>query len=111
MRNVITASYLMNVGEINHWNALMLSTHVYACALTLNGLFKHAFEVATVQALLLWSSFVTDRRLLSKQLINFKFEVVIHHCHDQQATIVQAVFDHSVDLCLGLERQWPKASQ
>ena len=51
----------MNVGKIKHWNAV-------------NGLFKRCICVATVQALLLWSSFVTDRRLLSKQSINFKFK-------------------------------------
>ena len=35
-RNVITASYLMNMGEINHWNAV-------------NGLFERAFEATTVE--------------------------------------------------------------
>ena len=76
----------MNMGEINHWNAV-------------NSLFKRCICVATVQALLLGSSFVTeDRRLLSKQSINFKFKIVIHHCHNRQATIVRAVFYHSVDL-------------
>ena len=49
MRNVMTASYLMNMGEINRENAV-------------NGPFHRAFKVATVQV----PFFDTDRRPLSE---------------------------------------------
>ena len=49
MRNIMTASYLMNVGEINRETAV-------------NGLFHRTFKVATVQV----PFFDTDRRPLSE---------------------------------------------
>ena len=83
---------------MNRWNAV-------------NSLFKRAFKAATVQVLRLWDSFITDRRLLSKPLIHFKFKILVHHCHNLQDTIIQAVFDQLFDLCVDMECEWLKASQ